>query len=50
MMVRSRSSLRMDPIHRSAKVFATGVRMGVLRILKPSVRKISSNASTNWLP
>jgi hypothetical protein len=40
----------MDPIHRSAKVLATGVWIGVVRTLKPSVRKISSNASMNWLP
>ena len=32
----------MEPIQRSAKVLAKGVRTGVLRSLKPSVRKISS--------
>jgi len=37
MIVRSRSSRRIEPIQRSAKVLATGFRTGVLRILKPSV-------------
>ncbi|MFT7648752.1 MAG: hypothetical protein ACI8Y4_003504 [Candidatus Poriferisodalaceae bacterium] len=40
----------MVPIHLSAKALATGVRTGVLRILRPSVRKISSKESMNWLP
>jgi len=40
----------MVPIQCSAKVLTTGVRTGVLRILNPSVRKISSKASMNWLP
>ena len=50
MMVRSRSSRRIDPIQRSAKVLATGVRMGVRRIFKPSALTTSSKASMNWLP
>jgi|GEM_PF-2744606 hypothetical protein len=40
----------MVPVHRSANVLATGVRTGLLRILRPSVRKISSKVSMNWLP
>ncbi len=32
------------------EALATGVRTGVLRILRPSVRKISSKVSMNWLP
>ncbi|MFT7650754.1 MAG: hypothetical protein ACI8Y4_005529 [Candidatus Poriferisodalaceae bacterium] len=40
----------MVPIQRSANVLATGVRAGVLRILNPSVWKISSKVSMNWLP
>ena len=40
----------MVPIQRSAKALATGVRIGVLRILRSSVRKTSSKASTSWLP
>ena len=38
-----------DP-KRSANAFATGERTGVLRILRPSVRKISSKVPVNWLP
>jgi hypothetical protein len=30
--------------------FGDGVWTGVLRILRPSVRKMSSNALMNWLP
>lgn len=40
----------MVPIHRSAKALATVVRIAVLRISKPSVRKISSKDLMNWLP
>ena len=40
----------MDPIHPLANVFDTGVRTGVLRILKGLSRKVSSKPSTNWLP
>ncbi len=50
MMVLSRSWRRSVPIQRSAKLLATGVWTGVLRIFMPWVRNISSNASMNWLP
>ena len=42
-------SRRRVPIQRSAKALAMGARTGVLRILKPSVRKTSSKSPVNWL-
>ena len=39
---------RADPA--LGNVFAAGVRTGVRRIFKPSVGKISSKESMNWLP
>ena len=44
-LVRDRGSQFVDPIQRSANALATGVWTGVGRILKPSERKTSSNAS-----
>ena len=38
------------PTQRSAKAFAPGVRIGVLRTFRCSGRKASPKASTNWLP
>jgi hypothetical protein len=40
----------MDPIHRSVNMLATGVWIGILGILRPSARKISSKQPANWLP
>src|SRR5256885_427479 len=48
MRIRSRHSRRTVPIHRSAKAFATGVRIGVLTTVICSDAKIVSNVVTNF--